>query len=412
MCRIVFIRSPPRNTLHLRRIGVEEELLLIDAATGALAPVAGSLVDAWETSAGPAGSPGPVGAMTSELKQEQVELVSAPFAEAQSLLGALVRGRLDADRLAGALGARTVALGTYPLRSSSSLVQSARYLAMSGRYGITLKEQLTCGFHIHVSVESEEEAVAVIDRIRIWLPLLLALGANSPYWQGADSGYSSYRYQVWRRWPTAGPTDIFSSAAAYRAHVETLLHCEVLLDPAMVYFDARVSAAHPTVEIRVADVCLDAEDAAAIAALVRALVETAARQWAAGHPAPSCPTEVLRLASWKASSAGVHGPLLHPLENRPCGYAEAVAALLVHARAALEDYGDLDLVREALKRIGMAGTGADAQRRSLRRSGNLREVLFDAVQRTHLYSLSEFAAEAQPAAGEPDTPLNGAGQGP
>lgn len=66
----------------MRRIGAEEELLLIDAATGALAPVAGSLVDAWETSAGPAGSPDPAGSMTRELKQEQVELVSAPFAEA------------------------------------------------------------------------------------------------------------------------------------------------------------------------------------------------------------------------------------------------------------------------------------------------------------------------------------------
>ena len=391
----------------MRRIGAEEELLLIDATTGALAPVADALVEAWETSGGPAGSPGPAGAMTRELKQEQVELVTAPFAEAQSLLGALVRGRLDADRLASPLGARTVALGTYPLRSSSSLVRSARFLAMSRRYGITLKEQLTCGFHIHVSVESEEEAVAVIDRIRIWLPLLLALGTNSPYWQGADTGYSSYRYQVWRRWPTAGPTDIFGSAAAYHAHVSMLLHCEVLLDVAMVYFDARVSAAHPTVEIRVADVCLDTEDAAAIAALVRALVETAARQWAAGRPVPSCPTEVLRLASWKASSAGVHGPLLHPLENRPCGYAEAVTALTAHARAALEDYGDLDLVREALKRIGLAGTGADAQRRSLRRSGNLREVLFDAVERTHLHSRPGFAAEAQSGAGEPDATLPG-----
>ena len=369
----------------MRTFGVEEELLLIDAATGMLAPAAAEVLRNSEGSThfidGPAASVD-AASMTHELKQEQVELVSAPYTELSALSTAMLQGRQEADRLAALSGARAVALGTYPMRAASRLVRLPRYVAMEKKYGVTLKEQLTCGFHVHVSVVSDEEAVAVLDRIRIWLPVLLALSSNSPYWQGTDSGYASFRYQAWRRWPTAGPTDIFGSADAYRELVETLLQCDVLLDEAMVYFDARLAARHPTVEVRVADVCLEAGDGAAIASLVRALVETAARDWEAGNLPPVCPTEVLRLASWKASSAGLHGSLLHPQENRPCSVDTALAALVAHVRPVLEEYGDLPFVLEAIHRIRLAGTGAERQRRSFRNNESLRDTIFDAVERT------------------------------
>ena len=94
----------------------------------------------------------------------------------------------------------------------------------------------------------------------MWLPVLLALSANSPFWQGRDTGYASFRSQAWTRFPTAGPTEIFGSAAAYEARAAGLVDTGVLLDRGMIYFDARLSHKYPTVEIRVADVCLHAED--------------------------------------------------------------------------------------------------------------------------------------------------------
>lgn len=369
----------------MRTFGVEEELLLIDAATGMLAPAAGDVLrSSGKSTHFRGGQAGDVDAasLTHELKQEQVELVSAPYGDLADLRAAMVQGRQEADRLAALSGTRAVALGTYPMRAASRLVRLPRYVAMEKRYGITLKEQLTCGFHVHVSVVSDEEAVAVLDRIRIWLPVLLALSSNSPYWQGADSGYASFRYQAWRRWPTAGPTDIFGSADAYRELVETLLQCDVMLDEGMVYFDARLSARHPTVEVRIADVCLEAGDGAAIASLVRALVESAARDWEAGNSPPPCPTEVLRLASWRASSTGLHGSLLHPLENRLCTVDTALAALVKHTRPVLEEYGDLPFVLEAIQRMSLMGTGADRQRRAFSTNENLRDTIFDAVERT------------------------------
>ncbi len=111
------------------------------------------------------------------------------------------------------------------------------------------------------------------------------MSSNSPFWNGVDSGYASYRSQVWQRWPTAGPTGTFGSAAAYQQVVDALVATGSALDRAMIYFDARLSERYPTLEIRVADVCLRAEDTVLIGALARALVETSARRGRRRRPA-------------------------------------------------------------------------------------------------------------------------------
>ena len=134
----------------------------------------------------------------------------------------------------------------------------ARYQWMEEQFGLTTQEQLTCGCHVHVSVASDDEGVAVVDRIQPWLPVLTALSGNSPYWQGNDTLYSSYRSRVWGRWPMSGPTAVFGSAERYHAQVDDMVTSGVVRDRGMIYFDARLSHRYPTVEIRVADVCLEA----------------------------------------------------------------------------------------------------------------------------------------------------------
>jgi carboxylate-amine ligase len=322
--------------------------------------------------------------LTLEVKQEQLEAVSPVCSNLRELAAAVVRGRARADEAARSAGARAAALATSVGRHSTHTVSSPRYLNMAERFGLTLKEQLTCGLHIHVSIASPDEGVAVLDRIRVWLPVLLALSANSPYWQGKDSGYESFRYQAWNRWPTAGPCELFGSAAAYRRHIESLLAAGVLLDEGMVYFDARLSRHHPTVEVRIADVCLEAAHPVALAAVVRGLVETAARQWRAGGRAPQVSAAQLRLAAWRASRSGVEEELVHPLLQKPCSAADAVQSLLAHIQPALLDSGDEAWVRKELGHILTDGTGSRRQREVLRSTGSRKAVVADAVERTHL----------------------------
>jgi carboxylate-amine ligase len=356
--------------MTVRSVGVEEELLLVEPGTGqpvAVAETALRSVDAddgrREGTSGEAGE-----ALEFELQRQQLETSTKPCFELSELAEELRRGRSLAAEAAGRAGALVAALGTSPVPVEPQLVRKGRYLQMAHAFGLTAYEQLTCGCHVHVGVSSPDEGVAVLDRIRPWLPALLALSANSPFWQGRDSTYASFR------WPSAGPTDAFGSAEAYQRTVQQMLSTGTLLDTGMVYFDARLSEHYPTVEIRVCDVCLYADDAALIAALARALVETEARRWRAGSAVPAQRIEMLRLAAWRASRSGLDDVLLDPRTGLPAPAPAVANTLLERVRDALDEAGDTDAVTELLGAVLTRGNGAAFQR-SACRDGSLASVI-------------------------------------
>lgn len=155
---------------------------------------------------------------------------------------------------------------------------------------------------------------------------------------------------------------MLGSAAAYADLVDASVASGVLLDHAMVYFDARLSQRYPTVEVRVADVCLRVSDAVLLAALCRGLVETAVRTWRRHAPAPDVPSELVRVASWRASRSGLEGELVDPLMSRPRRAADVVGALIGHVREALVETGDLDRVEAGWAELRGRGSGAARQR--------------------------------------------------
>ncbi|MFI0354050.1 glutamate--cysteine ligase [Actinomadura sp. 9N407] len=366
-----------------RTFGVEEELLLVDPDGGGPRAVSGAVLRfAREHGGVPLAGSGNAGLLETEFQREQLETCTLPCSSLDELSEQIRGVRQAASVAAAGVGAAVAAVATCPLEVHPSLTPSRRYERMAGEYRLTADEQLTCGCHVHVNVESPDEGVAVLDRIRPWLPPLLALTANSPFWQGTDSGYESWRQQVWGRWPSSGPTELFGSAEGYRATVGSLLATGALLDEGMVYFDARLSRHYPTVEIRVADVCLNVSDAVLTAALVRALVDTAARAWRAGEEPDAVRTDLLRLAMWRASRSGLDGELVHPLAHRAVPAREALDALLVHVAEALERYGDLETAERLLGRVLEEGTGARRQRSVYDRTGEMSEVVADAVRRT------------------------------
>jgi carboxylate-amine ligase len=393
----------------MRTVGVEEELLVVDPAgrpvplaPDALAAAArrgeGETVqeheeaeqsDATDDDAGPR--------LVPELKQQQIELGTRVCKELTEVAAELRHWRTRADAAASSVGARVAALATSPVPVEPLPTPGERYRRMVDTFGMTAEELLTCGCHVHVSVEDDEEGVAVLDRIRGWLPVLTALTANSPFWHGRDSGYASFRSQTWNRWPSAGPTGLFGSPAAYHRVIDELLATGTVLDQGMVYFDARLSATWPTVEVRVADVALRVADAVLLTGLVRGLVETAARDWRAGRPAPGVRAEVLRVAAWRAGRSGVSGELVHPGTGRPAPAADVVGALVDHVRDALTDSGDLAVVERGVAEVFRRGTGADLQRRVLRDGGDLPAVVRAAVTATH--ETGEWPGAAQPPVG-------------
>lgn len=369
----------------LRTVGVEEELLLVDPRTGRTVP-AGPAVTRRVAPRCTDGTPGPVPGVVvpleSELQQEQVETATPPRTAMADVAEDLRRLRRAADAAARSVGARAAALATFPLPVTPVLTPNPRYEAIAAHVGLTCAEQLTCGCHVHVAVSCDEEGVAVLDRIRPWLPVLTAIATNSPFWQGADTGYAGYRTQAWNRWPGTGPADPFGSAAGYHAVVAQLIGTGTVLDEGMVYFDARLSAHYPTVEVRVPDVCLYVADTVLVAALTRALVDTAAARWRAGEPVPADPTCVLRMAAWRASRSGTADDLVDPVTHRLRPAPDVLTALLDHTRDALSAAGDLAGVEEGLDRVLTRGTGARWQRGVARATGRLEDVVAGAAERT------------------------------
>lgn len=365
-----------RQNIRMRTFGVEEELLIVDPESGEPLALADALLASHRVAAddAPAELDGRHAGnqadyddemgLSAELKLEQIETQTRPCTDYASLLEQIRAGRALADQAAQKHGARVAALATSPVASPSHTTPDPRYARMLERFGLTAQEQLTCGFHVHTFIESPEEGVAVLDRIRDKLAVLTALSANSPFWNGVPTGFESYRTQAWNRWPTAGPAGIYGTYPAYRRVVTRLLDSGVMLDEGMLYFDARLSRNHPTVEVRVADVCLRAEDAALIAVLVRALVESAGREWRDDvDPAPA-PTVLLRMASWQASSAGLSGELLDFGNFRPAPAADVVRSLVDYLAPVLAEQGELALARQGVEAIIARGTGAAEQRRA------------------------------------------------
>lgn len=349
--------------------------MLVDPDTGELTAVSRKAVRAHEQGSEPA--------IEHELFQQQIETSTTPCDSVDDLVAAIRLGRRSAGEAAREAGAAAVAMPTPVLMDPQQKVTpKPRYERIYDEFGELAKQALVCAMHVHVEVADDEEGVAVIDRIRSWLPVLLAISANSPFWRGGDTGYASWRTQIWTRLPSNGAWGAFGDVATYRRLARNLMDWGAAIDTGMLYFDVRLSERYPTVEIRVADVCTEVEDATLVAALSRALVETAARSREAGDPLPVWRSDQLRVAHWRASRYGVSGQLVHPREMRLAPVREVFADLLRHAGDALDDAGDRERVQTAFEHLLSRGNGAARQRAVLEAGGDLSAVVKDLRERT------------------------------
>jgi carboxylate-amine ligase len=326
------------------------------------------------TDASTAGADEELPSVEHEFKRQQIETATSPQEDIDALQSEIGQGRRTVADRGRALGLAPAALGTNPGTGSPATTDDERYERMLHEFGEVAAGQLTCGMHVHVAVDSRDEGVAVIDRIRPWLPVLLAMSSNSPYLQGRDTGYASYRAMSWNLWPTAGPTEIFGSVDAYDAEVAAQVAVGAALDPGMIYFDARLSELYPTVEIRVMDVTPQPGDAALLATLSRALVDTAARDWQDGQAPNPVSRGVVRAATWRAARSGLSGQLADPRTARLAPARDVVDAFVGHVAGSLPA-SETALVEDGVRRLLSDGTGADRQRAVFSRTGDLREVI-------------------------------------
>jgi carboxylate-amine ligase len=347
------------------RVGVEEEFHIVDLRTRRLAASADLLLEAL-----------PQDRFTPELMRSTVESNSAPFLALEDLARDLCALRGQVIRQADEVGLGINAAGSAPLVETGEpkVSPEPRYEQMLSDYQQLTREQLICGTHVHAECTDRDLAVIVAHRLTPWLPPLLALSASSPYWDGDDTGYASYRSLVWQRWPTAGPIARYGSAAEYEEMIGELIRSEVISDPAMIYFDIRPSQHVPTVELRICDSCPRVEDIVLIAGLFRALV---ARECEAVRQGVEREVhlEAVRAATWQAARSGLEGELIDPVGGVPRAAPVVIRRLVEGLRPQLEESADWELVSGLAEEALARGSSAERQRRAFARRGRLADVV-------------------------------------
>ena len=340
-------------------IGVEEEFLVVDAHTGELVPLAAELLDARSRL-------DPDLRIMGELNLCQVETDTSVCDSLEAVGEELSSLRGRAATLAAEVGAGLLATGTHPFsvwEDQAIDEGKARYAEMVDRYKLLAREQVICGCHVHVGLPSRALEIPVMGRVQPWLSVLLALSVNSPFWQGVDSGYQSYRAEVWQRWPTAGFAPDLHDRDDYRTVLEDLQRAEVVRDPKDLYWYVRPSHGHPTLEFRVCDVPLEVEDTVTLAGVVRALTWVAA--YSEEMPSRRQSRDLLDAGIWQAARFGVHGDLIDPVARELRPAREVVDLLLQICAPGLDATGDRELVEAGIDRIFERGPGAVRQRQLL-----------------------------------------------
>nr|MBA2517986.1 YbdK family carboxylate-amine ligase [Solirubrobacterales bacterium] len=287
-------------------VGVEEEVMLLDPHTWALTPRIDDVL--------PALAPELVGHVTAETHGSALELATGIHATASSAAAELgvLRARLTADL--AALGLVAGVAGTHPTAVWSDTVVSsgARYQDIYGSMRELARREPTFALHVHVAVPEPEMAVRALTRLRAHLPVLLAISANSPFWQGRDTGLASARTPLFQAFPRVGIPRAFRDYADYTEAIDILLRCEAFPEPTFLWWDVRLQPRFGTIEVRVMDAQIRTADTAALVAFVQCLVRLEALDDFAPSLLVQSP-EVLDENRFLAARDGVGAELIDPV---------------------------------------------------------------------------------------------------
>jgi len=350
-------------------IGVEEEYQIINPTTRELCSRVQHILPIAQKALGEEVQP--------EAQLSQIEIGTPVCRTLFDVRASLVRLRREVIAAAAKDGNQIAAAGTHPFSAweQQQITPKERYQALMRDYQQLTRELIIFGCHVHVGISDRSAAIRVMNRARVWLSPLLALSASSPFWLGTDTGYASYRTEVWGRWPISGPPLIFESQAEYEALVKALIATGSVEEATKIYWDVRLSERFPTVEFRITDVCMTVDEAVMVAGLVRALARTCYEQAMRDEPFPAARHELIRAAHWRAARYGLDTELIDIGQERAVPAHELVERFLAFVRPALEEYGDWDEISSIVRETMQRGPGATRQREAYKRTGRLEDVV-------------------------------------
>ncbi len=350
-------------------LGIEEEFQMVDRQTGQLCPHILTILEKGSSYFGERIKP--------EMLQSAVEIVTDVCPDIPSARRELrdlrqhLLGLLEQD------GVSLISAGTHPEgRWPDQLsMPNPRYVELEEDLQDIARSILIFGLHVHVGVENSELAIQLMNQARNWLPQLLALSANSPFWEGRFTGIKSYRSVVWRPFPRNGVPDVFSGWNEFDAYVQTLIRTGCIDNGKKIWWDIRPHPFFNTIEFRVCDMPARFDDSIALAALCQALVAKLTWQIRHGVSSPLLPRVLIEENKWKAMRYGLDGEVLDFAGDRRLTMRESLHELFDFVDDVLDDLGsrpEINYLRLLLD--DPSGTGADRQIEVYRRTGDIHAV--------------------------------------
>lgn len=291
-------------------------------------------------------------AFKGEMPAAQLELATPPATTVSEAAAAL----RDARRTALAAGAGDVVLagaGVHPFAAAEGVLRGEdRYARIHDEFASVARRQLVFGLHVHVAVPGADRALAVFDALREFLPLLAALGANAPFYEGRDSGLASVRPKICDILPRQGVPPIAGSWEELAAELAWGTGSGVVADPAQWWWEARLHLRLGTVEVRVPDAQITVADTAAIAAVVHALVARLAERHDADDLPPPAPDWRIGENRWSACRHGVGGTMADLREPRSTPTAHVLRNLLAELAPVARRLGCAQQLADAARLLG------------------------------------------------------------
>jgi carboxylate-amine ligase len=354
-------------------LGIEEELMILDPEAGY--SLANAIQDLIEDAEG--------GDLKPELLECVLEIATRPAnntAEAGIQLRAL---RRQASAAAARHGLQIASAGTHPfsLWEDQRISAGERYRHLVSELKFVARQELIFGLHVHVGIDDREKAIHVANGMRVHVPILTALGANSPYWRGDDSGLASARVPIFRAFPRVGIPPVYDGWQDYEDRIAFMVESGAIRDYTYLWFDVRPHPTFGTVEVRATDGQTRVEHTLALAALIQAMCREIALHYESGQKLADYPYEMLDENKWAAARHGMHGELVDLPTTDRVSSRELARRLYDRLRDHAVDLGSVNEF-DGLLELLEGGTGADRQRVVYEANMDFHELVREIVEAT------------------------------
>jgi carboxylate-amine ligase len=358
-------------------IGIEEEFQMVDRQTGQLSPRIEAILERGRPLFGEH--------IRAEMLQPTVELISDIFPDIRTARKECKQARARLAQLLAEEGMALVSAGTHPtaLWQETPKTPYQRYVELEDEFQDVARSILIFGLHVHIGVETRGAAVLLMNQLRTWLPHLLALSTNSPFWEGRMTGLKSYRSVVWRPFPRTGVPEVFLTREDFLSYEQRLIDTGCIDNGKRIWWDMRPHPVFNTLEFRIFDMPATVDDTLALAALCQALVAkvTWLNQREEMLPMLSC--HFIDENKWRVMRSGLDADVVDFVQGLRLPLRQSLYELFDFVDDVLDDLGsraEIDYLRTLVE--SAQGTGADRQIALYRQKGRADEVMCLLMQQT------------------------------